>query len=360
MGRRKLRIYSDRDGLAPGQSHVVMLYPFWGKNPETPGAPDTGRFDHYASAGRDLLDLVPLAEADAAVLPGDWPAGGGCPEAFRFCEKANRAGKPVIVFFNNDSAEKIPLDNMLLFRTSAYGCARRQGEFGLPAWCEDFVKLRRGGQVPLRSWQPRPTVGYCGYGTTQGSGMRAGIANAASHIPLVAPLLGSFIRTHHGPAGHKIRSKALRALHRSGKVQTNFLLRKAFWNGAIRNGRFDVDLARRSRTEYIDNMFSSDYVLCARGGGNFSFRFYETFCCGRMPLFVNTDCILPFDQWIAWKKRCVWIEERDLPSIAERLAAFHADLSPAEFENIQRSSRRLWEEWLSPMGFFSNLYRYFE
>ena len=107
-------------------------------------------------------------------------------------------------------------------------------------------------------------------------------------------------------------------------------------------------------------MVGSDYVLCIRGAGNFSYRLYETLSCGRIPVFVDTDCVLPYERWIDWPSLGVWLPEKDLPRIAERVAAFHELLSPTEFRERQRACRRLWEEWLSPVGFFANFYRHFE
>jgi hypothetical protein len=57
----KMKIYSDRKYLPEGVEHVVMLYPFWGKNPEHPRAPETGRFDRYADAGRYFFEMSSLA-----------------------------------------------------------------------------------------------------------------------------------------------------------------------------------------------------------------------------------------------------------------------------------------------------------
>ena len=113
------------------------------------------------------------------------------------------------------------------------------------------------------------------------------------------------------------------------------------------------------RREYVQNMVDSDYVLCARGGGNFSYRLYETLSCGRIPVFVDTDCVLPLESAIDWKGTCVWVDESDLNEIGSRVAAFHAALTPAEFADRQRACRRLWETHLSPQGFFAHFHEHF-
>ena len=83
--------------------------------------------------------------------------------------------------------------------------------------------------------------------------------------------------------------------------------------------------------------------------GNFSHRLYETFICGRIPIFVNTDCVLPFDglthsPGIDWKRYMVWCEESEVHAIGDIVADFHARLTPEAFLELQRDGRRLWEE----------------
>jgi hypothetical protein len=152
-----------------------------------------------------------------------------------------------------------------------------------------------------------------------------------------------------------LRASALRKLERAPGVTTNFVRRDNFWGGSF--SRFTgakADSRRRVRLEYLDNILSSDYTLCLRGGGNFSYRFYETLSLGRVPLFVNTDCALPFaaphEGDVDWRKHVLWVEQRDLPRIGDIVREFHDSLTPDSFEALQRSNRRLWEEYLEPLS----------
>jgi len=75
---------------------------------------------------------------------------------------------------------------------------------------------------------------------------------------------------------------------------------------------------KQMRLEFLQNMIGSDYVFCCRGAGNFSYRLYEALCCGRIPVFIDTDCVLPYDFMIDWKKYFVWVDQSELPLIAEK------------------------------------------
>jgi hypothetical protein len=159
-----------------------------------------------------------------------------------------------------------------------------------------------------------------------------------------------------GLAGEHPRTRALRAVKRDGRLDSNFVLRDGFWAGAIRDS---ASLAR-ARAEYVQNMLESEYVLCARGIGNFSYRLYEALCMGRIPVFVDTDCVLPLEFDVDWRDYCVWVDADDIERIGDSVLEFHESLDAGEFEERQRASRRLWEARLSPAGFFASFRRHFE
>jgi hypothetical protein len=109
------------------------------------------------------------------------------------------------------------------------------------------------------------------------------------------------------------------------------------------------------RAEFVRNVIDSDYVACVRGGGNFSLRLYETLCCGRIPIVIDTDCVLPFADSIDWPSHAVFCDAGELHSLSDKVAAFHRALGPERFGALQTQARRLWLQWLSPLGFFSRL-----
>jgi hypothetical protein len=337
-----LSIFSDRSYLPSRGPHHILFFPFWGKHPEDPRDPNTGRFDDYTERGATTLRLTQLEDADIAVLPADWSLyhrdERARERAREFVARAAEAGKEPVVFFANDSTKPVPLPGATVLRTSLLRSARGPNEFAHPAWSEDFVKRYLGGDVPVRRFGERPIVGFCGL-----------VASSRLRLP------GSLALRRQ----ERLRRGALDMLERAPAVKTNFIRRDRFLGGALRGQALDLDLLVRTRREYVDNMVESDYVLCVRGAGNFSYRLYETLSCGRIPVFIDTDCVLPFDFAVDWRDYCVWVDENEIDSIAEIVSAFHDRLEEAEFAELQRRCRRFWEEYLSPLGFFANLDRHF-
>jgi hypothetical protein len=313
-----------------------MLAPFWGKNPEDQADPSSGRFDRYVEVGPALFEPVPLESADLAVFPCEW-SRSLAPAAESFVAEALEVGRPTVIFVGADDHETVSYEGAVVFQTSLYRSQRRSNEFAQPAWSEDFITMYFGGELPVRSKGLKPVVGFCGLAPR-----RRGILTR--------------LRAH--PAHTSVRAGALRLLRDHSGVETNFVERDRFLGGAVARGQLDPEVMRRVRDEYVRNIVESDYVLCTRGAGNFSYRLYETLNCGRIPVFVDTDCVLPYDFVASWRDHCVWVDEGSLASIGDRVAAFHESLGKGEFVELQRECRRFWEDYLSPEGFFGHFHEH--
>ncbi len=334
-----IKIYSDQKFLDTAERFEIFFVPFWGNKLDKQNDPDFGRFDKYFASGQNFFGLSSLADCDLAVFPGKYRQDN--PRISEFLALATSHQKKSVFFFNDDSTEEINLVDSYIFRTSFFKSTKKNNEFAIPGFCSDFVAKYCQGVLPLRSKNDRPVISFCGYASTN------------SKI-LVA--LKKILKRSLNP-GALIRAKALKILQKSEKLSTNFIIRSSFWGGIYQSkSQVSPQLVRQ---EFVNNLLNSDYSLCVRGQGNFSYRLYETLSLGRIPVFVNTDCVLPYENYIDWKNLGVWIEERDLADLPERIASFHDSLSNDDFQNLQKKCRATWEEWLSPEGFFRNFYKHF-
>jgi hypothetical protein len=358
-----LKIFSNKQYLLDDMEPDPIFYPFWSERSESNQYPWLGQYDRYIESSSSFFKMVPLEEADLAIMPANWRTIRGdswrtkvnkqaVDLGLQFAHKAEQAGKSVIVFFSGDcSDEEIPIKNALLFRQGVYGSKKKPNDFVLPSFCEDLVEHYLEDQLPVRQKGKKPVVGFCGL-VTQNS-WKTGLKT----LVYQGIMLSKKGRIGVPPyKGHTLRAKALEILGNSSEVDTNFVTRERLV--FLIEGQLDQRL--EARFEFVKNMAESDYILCCRGSANCSTRLYETLCCGRIPVFINTDCVLPYDFAIDWKKYCVWVDENELPQIGEKIAEFHNNLSPQEFVDLQHECRRLWKEWLSPEGFFSNFYRHFQ
>lgn len=357
-----LKLYADRRFVARGARHVVMLYPFWGELADTTSELRGHRFQRYVAAGSALFTLTDLADADLAILPMPWEDvhhdASAKQMAVEFVQQARAAAKPVAVFFTHDSAAPVELDEAFILRTSLHRSRKRPWEFAIPSWTEDLLAGYAEPTLPLRPKQPTPVVGFCGYAGPLGPhGVQSRLGRPLTYwSKRIRQSVGHALGVR---APFEARTRALGALSRSRGVATNFVFRDRYLGPqAIRQATSDLEIAHQLRDEFVTNLMASDYVLCARGGGNYSRRLYEALSCGRIPIFINTDCVLPYDFEIDWKKFCVWVEPDNIEDIGDIVADFHRSLSPDEFLALQQECRSVWQNRLSPEGFFSNFERH--
>lgn len=359
----RVAIFTHRKYLPEGCLQVPMLDPFWRIERNDAGGHDQSNVSEYVRVGCQYFELAPSpCEADAALLPMDWyytfADPGHKKTAGRLIAEAGALCKPTIIFCTDDSCRPVDWPPLTcVFRNALYRSERKTMEFAMPMWSTDLLRTHLNGELDLRRKSPIPRVGFCGYAPPLATEWDT--QKLKDSVRLAASYLG-LTRRIPRRSGHAPRARALIELQRSRHIDTEFILRprSAFANptGAFLPGGTPQS-AQTQRRDFLRNTLDSDYVLCARGYGNCSIRLYETLCLGRIPVYVNTDAVLPYEDIIDWKRYCVWVEERDLPRIGEKVAAFHESLSSDDFIERQRECRKLYEDWLSPEGFYSNLYR---
>ncbi|MGA3067876.1 MAG: exostosin family protein [Tepidisphaeraceae bacterium] len=296
-----------------------------------PQGPEAAKNDQLNDQAPAHFQSVDADQADIFFFPycaHDFPE-----DARRVALEAQRRNLPCAFLAWGDADEPLDLPHGVLLRHSLFRDRLRPRERAMPAFCSDpLAELNRKFQP--RAKQDIPSIGFCGY---------------VSHplARLVYRLSGRVEKAR----GLSLRAAALNALRRTPGIQSNFLTRNAYWAGAAKQSTSKF----QARSQFLENLLGNDYTLCIRGAGNFSYRLYETLAAGRIPLFVNTLCVLPMEDQIDWKNHCVWVEESQLRQTGAILKQFHQRISPGQFIELQRRNRELWEQKLSPFGYYREL-----
>lgn len=292
---------------------------------------DVHRYERLYTQAHELCTAASPEDAQVVVYPHHYRASEA---TARVAEDARSRKVPCVFFKSADDATPVRLPYGIIYRDSIIADQITSSERALAAFADDLL-YEQGGGVELREKREAPVVGFCGYVGTKLNRMVYWLSGRGQKA-----------------RGLVLRHRALRSLRNCRRLYCNFIERSQFWGGAL--SRFHRDVAKQVevRREYLENLFSSDYTLCLRGAGNFSYRFYEVLSAGRIPLFINTACVLPFASQIDWRRHCVWVEELDLERAGEILADFHARLGAEEFRQMQLANRKLWEDWLEPLSFY--------
>ena len=136
---------------------------------------------------------------------------------------------------------------------------------------------------------------------------------------------------------------------KSNKINDNFIERKKYRAGV--SSKYQIE---KTTKEFYNNINDSQYIICVRGGGNFSVRFYEALAMGRIPVFINTDCILPLIDKINWNENLVWIESSEIISMPKKIMSFHNKLNNKTLEAQIKKNRKTWEDFLTLDGYFKH------
>ncbi len=354
---RMMRIGTDRNCWPEGVPLAPLLQPLFDEaRPSERATAWERRFDGYATVANSMFEVTSIEDADVVVLPGDWYWVRGTSWRSRpdrrltemvrpLYESARASGKPVVMFYSGDrSCDRVPYPEAHVFREGPFGSRSGPRDHALPAFPEDLVEEYYDGTLLERPKRDSPVVGFCGLANAKSSWRQVG-GQLIYHPVVVARER----RVDPSPyLGEVLRERAVRLLREHHDIEANFILRssKVFFRSAESRDLVEV------RDEYVRNLAESDYVLCIRGSGNYSYRLYEAMCMGRIPVILNTDLVLPCEDEIAWKKLAVWVERDDISSLPDRIREFHSRLSPTEFVELQHSLRRHWLDLLSPEGFF--------
>ena len=292
--------------------------------------------------------------ADYFLLPFSWNyyiSYDNLKEALDYINKAKSFGKNIIIFFTGDYYYSMPKhDNIIGLHTSIYKSKKNVKSIPLPVIIQDPLLKLEKEEISISKYNKRPSIGFCGQSDPNLIISSIKMAQLIWQNMKYSLNLSNY---YLGPAipPTLLRKKALDILDNSNKVHSNFIRRTRYQGGVSKEDKN----FKMIRKEFYQNIEKNHYTLCVRGTGNFSARFYETLSLGRIPVLINTDCILPFANQINWREHIICIEQNELADIDYKILDFHTSLSQDSLAHIQKMNRKLWKNKFSFPGFVRQL-----
>lgn len=264
---------------------------------------------------KETIAYSSVEDCDYAIIPYRWHGYDGC--STKTIEEAKSHGKKTVAVFNDDwyPEEIIKPEDGYIFLTSTQRSRIQPNEYSYPAFCGDYYSDEENSRSLFS--MNHYAVSFCG------------------------------AITHH------IRQEAVDSLSKSKDIQTNFMVRSGFYAQ-------EIPCKVEAKKQYLENIRSSAFNLCMRGGGNFSYRLYEIMMMGRIPVVVDTDQFFPFESILDYNEFCVMVDYTEVEHIGEKIKEWIGNKSKSEIVNIQNTNRKIWEEYMSPHGWVKNFYREFE
>ncbi len=332
-----------------------FLFPLLKPFIKAEGFTDAQRLAIYRVSENDFQFTAKLEEAELVVLTMAWNYYLNTKQeslAIDFIKRCEALNKKVIAFNSGDFGVKIPyFKNLIVLRLSGYKSKFTTNEYSLPAFITDPLnKYFKTENVFLSPYKSKAVIGFCGQANPSRFNAvkeisKTGLRNLKCFLRLSKDEAQQLISTSF------LRASVLKTLQKSKDVETNFIFRKKYRAGVTQNKD-----SHKTTLEFYDNLKNSDYIVCVRGAGNFSIRFYEALAMGRIPVLINTDCALPLNTAINWKKHVVWVDYHERSQVSRKVKEFHDSLSQQDFIDLQQANRNLWLEKLTLGGFFKRFF----
>jgi len=249
-----------------------------------------------------ILEKASIEKCDYIFLPYKWDHN---------VEKIKKyKNKNIIAFFNDDyeGILEIPENNFILFRTSTNRAQIKKNERIMPAFCESIPF-----KEPDNFYIEKKMISFCG-------------------------------------AAWSYREQIINEIDKNIYLNIDFILNPGFQASHTT----DKKLAKKN---FVENMQNSLFVLCMRGAGNFSYRLYETLCCGRIPIIINSNMKLPLEKYLNWNEFSIIIDKEEIKFLDIIIDEF---LEKKNIVELCKNNQKIWDEYFSPHGFIKNIKLFIE
>ena len=219
----------------------------------------------------DLISLLNISksldDSDFILVPHSWTLIKNNATYRRYLVSLSKS-LPLLVENSGDISPRCDLPNTLQLRSFLHPKENDYRKIILPY-------SAKHQNFKIRDWKPIPQVSFMGF------------------VPKIS--LGSLTTKSysfvHSPLKSSVYLNRKLAVRKLKKLKNKFEIvctERAMFTLLLDNPNFDLHIK-----EYQENLSQSDYILCPRGFGNISIRFYETLSSGATPLLIESGTKLP-------------------------------------------------------------------
>ncbi|MGF1589622.1 MAG: hypothetical protein ACFCU7_10320 [Pleurocapsa sp.] len=271
------------------------------------------------------------------------------PSVYDAVEEAEKYQKPLIIDATCDSDVFLDMPTARILRCGLYKSLQQKFETESPFW-SNFRTKSSLDLLKIFPKQPKPAISFCG--TTSSVGKLSQISKFLLSIQTVKSVLSSGrlsrkidIRLKEGMS-LKLRETAIKLLTIDQRINSYFDVTNPH------QSYYCNDESNRIKLEklFVNNISKCDYVLCARGTGNYSGRFYMALNAGRIPIVIDTDVVIPFEN----KIHIVKVPVESINRIVDYVLEHFETTSESELETMKLENRHVYHQYIAPEKFLTN------
>ena len=334
-----MKIYFKRDKLT--RSIPRKFYADWIK----PLFPDL-RHNIYGIRKKDLSLSINPKNADLLILPLTWNyyfdyrKADEAKEIIKYYEMFN---KPIITWVSGDYKHRVIDGNFIILQQNLYLSKRKKNEHAYPVIIRDPFDYLKFYGVNIAASSKKTSISFCGTANWTLLDRCESILKEL-FFRIKNRFFKQYLDLRFPISGMNLRGNLLKSLDQNKDLDTHIIIRKRRDSSLISKEKY--------KFEYWNNILLSPFTICLRGNGNFSVRFYETLASGRIPILIDTDCVLPLNNEINWDKHCIIIYHTEPNKIVDSIILTLNNIDDNDIINMQIANRKLWIDKLSYSGFY--------
>lgn len=138
-----------------------------------------------------------------------------------------------------------------------------------------------------------------------------------------------------------LRKQAMEIIQNDSRIECNFIVNDRYF---YQHGQ---PTQNDKREKYMESIRDTHYVLTIRGSGNYSIRLFETLAAGRIPVMIDSNQHLPFEDLVPWKELGVWVPFEKFEQVGDYIFEFHENNGDRGFITATSRASQIFEKFLS-------------
>lgn len=265
---------------------------------------------------------------------------------FQAAMEAQKHQKPLIIDATSDSDVFLDIPSAHILRCGLYQSLKKSFETECPYWSN--YRTKKGlDALSINPKGIKPVVGFCG--TTSSIGKLANLTKRFIPATFTRTVLsqGKLARRTDPRLTEgmslQLREQAMKILAGDRRIVNLFDVTNSHQSYYVDDEANKIALENL----FITNTSRSDYVLCVRGSGNYSGRFYMALNAGRIPVVVDTDGVIPYEEEL----EIIKVPINSLAKIGDLILEHFERTSEQELKDMKLRNRIAYHQFLSPERF---------
>jgi hypothetical protein len=229
------------------------------------------KIDYRLKPVIDIMSKLKLTsniqECDYILVPHSWVHIYKNNQYINYLKKLSQE-KPLLVVNTDDISPSCKIQNTLEFRTFLHPKENRFRKIIIP-----YPAMKKKSMI--RNWKTKPLISFIGFVPDLSLGSLTSLSKSFIKSPIASSVY----------LNRKLGTYKLKKL--KGDFTIKVIQRKSF---TLQSSNINL---LNHMNEYEENLRLSDYILCPRGFGNVSIRFYETISSGATPILIDSGSELP-------------------------------------------------------------------